>query len=445
MDLSNNLKTVLDNINDNISIVNDKIPTKTSELINDAKFAPSSYVQSQVNTKMSLPNGVYAPGATIIRPLSSGSDCKFVPASMVGISDLHTYNNNKNYYLSFNHTPIQKYDTNSLAGGEITVILQNEDLGTFQEEAGNNLVDTVELQIPLSSAVTSISYDLTFAKNIEIIDMPDTLDCDGGNEAVTYHDIVFRTERDFNGDRTVYVNHAYKFYEYFDYFYVKMHYNDDAIALNANGNNPPEAEFEYSIDRKTWQSYTPGTVINGGKTVYFRGVGNDALAQPSWYTADRGYYNFSLSGNNIEIGGNIMTLLDGKNSLNVTTMQNENAYAFAALFYNCSNLGNVTKLKLPATTLAEGCYNSMFQGCTNIESSPKLPATTLANNCYSAMFSGCSNLQYINASFTSWGSNNTQYTYGWVNGVNADGTFEGNSNLPDVRGINNIPENWSKY
>ena len=45
---------------------------------------------------------------------------------------------------------------------------------------------------------------------------------------------------------------------------------------------------------------------------------------------------------------------------------------------------------MPVTTLADYCYKSMFESCTNLTQAPALPATTLASRCYYSMFSGCS-------------------------------------------------------
>ena len=41
---------------------------------------------------------------------------------------------------------------------------------------------------------------------------------------------------------------------------------------------------------------------------------------------------------------------------------------------------------LPAQTLAENCYDSMFKSCTGLSHPPALPATTLAKYCYYSMF-----------------------------------------------------------
>lgn len=63
---------------------------------------------------------------------------------------------------------------------------------------------------------------------------------------------------------------------------------------------------------------------------------------------------------------------------------------YSSMFYGCTNL-TVTPA-LPVTTLVESCYFSMFQGCTNLTTAPELPATTLASKCYSNMFNGCTSL-----------------------------------------------------
>jgi len=48
---------------------------------------------------------------------------------------------------------------------------------------------------------------------------------------------------------------------------------------------------------------------------------------------------------------------------------------------------------LPATTLTESCYYSMFQGCSQLFRAPALPATELKENCYYSMFYACSSLK----------------------------------------------------
>ena len=84
----------------------------------------------------------------------------------------------------------------------------------------------------------------------------------------------------------------------------------------------------------------------------------------------------------------------------------------------------------------------MFANCSSLTTAPELQATTLADNCYASMFQGCSNLSSINVSFTTWDPTNA--TTRWVNGVAASGTFTCPAELPDTRGTSNIPAGWEK-
>ena len=62
-------------------------------------------------------------------------------------------------------------------------------------------------------------------------------------------------------------------------------------------------------------------------------------------------------------------------------------YCYASMFSGCTSLAQAPAL--PATTLANGCYGYMFSGCSSLTSAPALPATALADSCYESMFNGC--------------------------------------------------------
>ena len=64
------------------------------------------------------------------------------------------------------------------------------------------------------------------------------------------------------------------------------------------------------------------------------------------------------------------------------------------MFLNCSGL--TVAPELPATTLAESCYNGMFLG-SGLTSIPSLPATTVPIYAYSQMFQGCNALTSVPA------------------------------------------------
>jgi hypothetical protein len=112
------------------------------------------------------------------------------------------------------------------------------------------------------------------------------------------------------------------------------------------------------------------------------------------------------------------------------------------LFYNCSNIINVSSNFLPATTLAKGCYASMFYGCTSLTTAPELPATMLKNSCYSSMFQGCPKLNYIKMLAKDISASSC-LSY-WVWGVASTGTFVKHPNMNRLpTGASGIPEGWT--
>lgn len=92
------------------------------------------------------------------------------------------------------------------------------------------------------------------------------------------------------------------------------------------------------------------------------------------------------------IYGNIMSLISSTTYENLKELTGKNTFQY--LFSGNAHIKNhaTKRLMLPATTLANGCYSSMFYSCTGLTSAPDLPATTLDDYCYSHMFEKCENL-----------------------------------------------------
>lgn len=66
--------------------------------------------------------------------------------------------------------------------------------------------------------------------------------------------------------------------------------------------------------------------------------------------------------------------------------------AYIAMFKDCTSLTTPPPTIGVTTAYAYMC-NAMFNGCTSLTKAPTLPATTLEANCYSYMFAGCSSLK----------------------------------------------------
>lgn len=235
---------------------------------------------------------------------------------------------------------------------------------------------------------------------------------------------------------------------------TKVYFRQSSYAVD-DGLDPLTVEVS-TDDGNTWASLTaspadgdnPVAVIplDEGERALIRGK-NEAYG---YYSESEGDYidncNF-YADKPCYVYGNIMSLVGG-NDFSRLRKVSDCAFAFFFSDYNgvidaswvLSKDGE--SLSLPATTLAENCYRSMFYNCTSLVQAPELPATTLAPYCYEFMFGSCTSLNYIKALFTTTPSDN--YTYGWVSGVNANGTFVKNSHATwNVTGNNGIPSGWT--
>ena len=123
--------------------------------------------------------------------------------------------------------------------------------------------------------------------------------------------------------------------------------------------------------------------------------------------------------------------------LPATTLANS---CYSNMFDGCTSL-TIAPAILPATTLADSCYDSMFYGCTSLTTAPALPANTLASYCYWGMFDGCSSLSYIKCLATDISAYRCREY--WVRGVAATGTFVKSPNTTWETGFSGIPEGWT--
>ena len=166
-----------------------------------------------------------------------------------------------------------------------------------------------------------------------------------------------------------------------DYFTMVVTVGGDVAWAGIENN-----ALHYSKDNgKTWSEPSDGMTlsVNDGDKVLWKGTGYSS----------HGLGVFSGSTNlRYTVEGNVMSLLFGDDFKGQTSLEGK-SYTFLRIFYNNKNITSAENLSLSATTLADGCYNAMFNGCSNLVYAPKvLPATTLAEYCYESMFSGCTSL-----------------------------------------------------
>ena len=222
--------------------------------------------------------------------------------------------------------------------------------------------------------------------------------------------------------------------------------------------------INYSLDDgSTWVTLASDTdtpTVQSGDTIMWKGS-NLAV------NATDGIGRFYSSGK-FDVEGNVMSLLYGDDFEDELSLSGKN-YVFSSLFKPCTTqLESAKRMLLPATTLANDCYRSMFQGCTSLTEAPELPATTLEFDCYREMFAGCTSLteapelpattltqHCYNNMFEGCTSLNKitclatdisaiYCTQEWVNGVAENGTFVKNASMSSwTSGVNGIPSGWT--
>lgn len=234
--------------------------------------------------------------------------------------------------------------------------------------------------------------------------------------------------------------------------YIQNTYNgSNTVTIQQTLTGSPDSStyakhLQYSKNGLNWTTITLSSTaytitLNKGEKVYFRG--NEGVFN-YWYSAGKKKAITTISANQTHtVGGNINTLLDYQDPYGLTLPQGafnsifENntkltsasditftpsvdgslsSYCYLYLFQRCTNLTTVPKSipakkqgqdacngmfaytaittapALPATTLSNGCYYSLFEGCSKLVNAPQLPATEMKPNCYRSLFYGCTSL-----------------------------------------------------
>lgn len=195
-----------------------------------------------------------------------------------------------------------------------------------------------------------------------------------------------------------------------DMLYIKCLSGETSIGYSYDGDDVP-MNLEWSKDLKKWSPVNiveyedTITDLKSGETISFRGNNPDGFNK-SWFSSSETNdpcrvltFTFDNSNDNIEleIGGNIMSLLSTDNFANIVDIPSRGC--FFCLFNEFGNTdgnepkkGNVdaSRLLLPATQLNDYTYYSMFSASTIKKSPLEFPATNAAVGCYSYMFDTCS-------------------------------------------------------
>ena len=158
------------------------------------------------------------------------------------------------------------------------------------------------------------------------------------------------------------------------------------MTIKTYGGYVLDESMQYSVNGGEWAQLTAKTAITfGGDNGALRLRGKSANGTA---TSDLSRAQISFGDDNVQVvcSGDIRTLVDYENYATVSTANAR----FCSLFESCKSL--TTSPELPATTLAESCYEYMFYKCTSLTVAPELPAATLTEFCYNRMFYNCTSL-----------------------------------------------------
>lgn len=261
-------------------------------------------------------------------------------------------------------------------------------------------------------------------------------------------------------------------------FYIEA-VQDCQVFLLTNGNVDINTgvTFQYSYDGSTWNTWSfsekeggdfytnrhyefSGLPLLQDKKLYIRGNNPNGINQTPTSSSPvfRHYWSFlfrkdtSNSDPVVNLGGDIRYLIN-YNGTGTTVPCDYCFYELFATNYSFSLVGGIKNcdpdLLVGYTNLTKYCYSNMFalngnqyDNSDTFNIAPTLPVTTLAEGCYDMMFFGCSNLSYIKCLATDISATNC--TADWTQGVSSTGTFVKDENMTSwTSGNNGIPTNWT--
>ena len=199
------------------------------------------------------------------------------------------------------------------------------------------------------------------------------------SHCVTQDDIHYNPLRDYSLDYLTFVSLVDNNDILFCYYNTNLYNVSKTISVSVD-------------DGATWEEYE-STSVNGGTTIATLNAGEKLLVKGMnskyWERNGVQIVHSYFEMDNVNVEGNIMSLVYGDNFVGQTTLTEQ--MVFDGLFAGCG-IVNAKNLVLPSTTLTDCCYQTMFANCENLVTAPQLPATTLAVRCYNGMFDGCTSL-----------------------------------------------------
>lgn len=173
-----------------------------------------------------------------------------------------------------------------------------------------------------------------------------------------------------------------------DYFWVKSVYpRANSVYITKTGSPTTGTDLQYSTDGTNWSTVTYTNdefevQLSNNQKVYLRSTTGFSQNASNYYTIS--------SAEDIEAGGDLLSLVDYSDSTR-TTVGN---CAFAYMFQGATTLIDSSEIDFSNITyLGDSSCMNMFSGCTLMEYAPsELAPATLWAGSYIGMFYGCESL-----------------------------------------------------
>ena len=193
--------------------------------------------------------------------------------------------------------------------------------------------------------------------------------------------------------------------------------------------------IRYSLDGRTWQSYTSNTVITLQKIGDFVKFDNTKSTLVIEKDSRHPEGKFTLTGK-VSASGELKSMLNYS--------EDWPKKCFEDLFRNQTSLTACPDIS--CSTLGSGALMYTFNGCTNVKKvkiriNELLPREDDGSyNGIDGTFGGCTSLAIVEADLNSW--NGFDADNGWLNNVSPKGVFIKPTALPVEYGNKRIPEGW---
>ena len=152
---------------------------------------------------------------------------------------------------------------------------------------------------------------------------------------------------------------------------------DIFYTLNGSATTKVNNLYYYKSGDNKWTKWTASVSLNQGESMK---VWNNSTSAIS--TSDTDYIKFTTSAK-VACSGNVNSL---KGFSDVTVR----------CYFSLFNAPKITTAPtLPSTTLADFCYDRMFQDCDELVTPPELPAQNINVASYRDMFHGCTKLTSV--------------------------------------------------